>query len=105
VPAKDPAEAAHWIEQHCRKEWTDWKCGVVENVIRKVKQAGEVYRPGLRMMLNTVPFGAQDYDNAEEKVFGQRFETLASVVDTFEVMTYHQILKRPWIGFGGLGMK
>jgi len=28
-------------------------------------------------------------------VFGQRFEWLAEVVDVFEVMAYHQILKRP----------
>lgn len=99
LPTTNPAEVASWIEMNARQEWTNWKCGVVEDVIRQVKQASESVRPGMRIMLNTVPFGAKDYDNAEEKVFGQRFETLANVVDIFEVMTYHQILKRPveWI--------
>jgi hypothetical protein len=46
-------------------------------------------------MLNTLPFGAEDFDGAQEKVFGQHIEALANVVDVFEVMTYHQILKRP----------
>jgi hypothetical protein len=49
-------------------------------------------------MLNTLPFG-DDFDGAQAQVFGQNFGMLAEVVDIFEVMTYHQILKRPteWI--------
>ena len=99
LPSYYPVEAARWIEANARQAWTNWKCSVVESVIRQVKQSGESIHPGLRVMLNTVPFGGDEYDNAEEKVFGQRFESLADVVDAFEVMTYHQILKRPvdWI--------
>ena len=99
LPTKDPAEAAHWIESNARKLWTDWKCWVVEDVINQVKVAGQRIKPDLQIMLNTVPFGRDDFDGSQESVYGQRFETLPSVVDTFEVMTYHQILKRPieWI--------
>jgi hypothetical protein len=99
LPTHQGAEAVRWIEDNARDAWTDWKCGVVEDVIRQVKTASQRIKPNTRIMLNTVPFGAGDYDGAQEKVFGQRFETLAEVVDVFEVMTYHQILKRPtdWI--------
>lgn len=99
LPTYDAAEAATWLETNQRQAWTNWKCSVVEDVIRQVKTMGRRYKSDMQIMLNTVPFGANDFDNAEEKVYGQRFETLADVVDVFEVMTYHQILKRPveWI--------
>lgn len=99
LSGRQAAHAAQWIEESARDAWTDWKCGVVEDVIRQVRTASQRIKPDTRIMLNTVPFGADDYDGAQEKVFGQRFETLADVVDVFEVMTYHQILKRPtdWI--------
>ncbi len=58
-------------------------------------------------MLNTLPFRRQDFDNAREKVFGQHIESLVSVVDVFEVMTYHQILRQPtsWIPKVGMEVK
>lgn len=95
VPTRDPADAASWIEAHAREAWTSWKCQVVVNVIRQVKDACCRIKPHIQIMLNTLPFGARGFDGAQEKVFGQRIETLADVVDVFEVMTYHQILKRP----------
>lgn len=95
VPARDPAEAAAWIETHVREAWTAWKCQVVVDVIRQVKETCRKTKADIQIMLNTVPFGAGDFDGAQDKVFGQRIEALADVVDAFEVMTYHQILKRP----------
>jgi hypothetical protein len=57
--------------------------------------------------LNTLPLGRADFDNAVETTFGQRFESLADVIDVFEVMAYHQILKRPpeWIARVGEEIK
>jgi uncharacterized lipoprotein YddW (UPF0748 family) len=97
------ARAARWIEANARQAWTDWKCQVVTDVVRQVRSAGRRIRPDLQIMLNTLPFGAQGFDGAQKKVFGQRIEDLAEVVDTFEVMTYHQILGRPvsWIPKAG----
>ncbi|MFQ6100330.1 MAG: hypothetical protein ACE5OS_03730 [Anaerolineae bacterium] len=98
APTRDPADAALWIEAHARDAWTDWKCRVVANVVRQIRKDCRRIKPDVRIMLNTLPFG-KDFDGAQEKVFGQRVEALAEVVDVFEVMTYHQILKRPtsWI--------
>jgi hypothetical protein len=100
VPVNDSRKAAEWIGRHAREDWIDWKCRVVVDVIGQVRAAARKIKPDISIVLNTIPFGAGDFDNAEEKVFGQRFEWLAPVVDVFEVMTYHQILKRPssWIG-------
>ncbi|HDQ72511.1 MAG TPA: hypothetical protein ENN19_10495 [Chloroflexi bacterium] len=94
VPTRDPAGAARWIEAHARQAWTDWKCQVVADVVRQIREGCRRIKPDVRIMLNLLPFGA-DFDGAQAQVFGQRIEALADVVDVFEVMTYHQILKRP----------
>ena len=92
-------KAARWILANKRASWTDWKCDVVAGAVRTVRERVADIRPDIRIMLNTVPFGRADYNNAIDEVFCQNFEKLSPVVDSFEVMTYHQILKRPleWI--------
>lgn len=92
-------KAARWILANKRTAWTDWKCEVIAGAVRTVRERLADIRPDIRIMLNTVPFRRADHDNAIEEVFGQSFEKLSPVVDSFEVMTYHQILKRPleWI--------
>jgi hypothetical protein len=107
LPTREPADAAAWIEARARDLWTDWKCKVVVDVIHQVKEASRAIKPDVQIMLNTLPFGALGFDGAQERVFGQRIESLAKVVDVFEVMTYHQILRRPtsWIPRAGEEVK
>jgi hypothetical protein len=95
VPTRDPAAAAVWIETNARDAWTAWKCQVVTDVVRQIGEGCRQVKPNVQIALNTLPFGASDFDNARERVFGQHIEALADVADVFEVMTYHQILKRP----------
>jgi hypothetical protein len=99
LQTRSPARAAAWIEAHAREAWTSWKCEVVVDVVGQIREACRAIKPDVQIMLNTLPFGAAGFDGAQEKAFGQRIEALAGVVDVFEVMTYHQILKRPtsWI--------
>lgn len=96
----DPQAAATWLNAHAREAWTDWKCGLITRVVGQVRAACLTLQPGIQVMLNTLPFGRNDFGGARERVFGQRIEELVEVVDVFEVMTYHQILKRSldWIG-------
>ena len=57
--------------------------------------------------INTLPFSPEDFDDAVEEVFGQGVTGLAEVSDVFEVMTYHQILRRDadWPGAIGTDIK
>jgi hypothetical protein len=106
-PLEQPSTAADWIEINARKTWTDWKCGVITGVVRQLREAVQKLKPDMKVMINTLPFGEGDYDNARDKTFGQHLESLSEVVDIFEVMTYHQILKRPveWIPTIGTEVK
>ncbi len=107
LPSQNPVEAATWIDLHARDAWTAWKCGVITDVVRQVREAVQGINPDLKIMINTLPFGEGDYDNARDKTFGQHLESLSEVVDIFEVMTYHQILNRSvdWIPTIGAEVK
>ena len=99
LPALHPGEAAPWIERNARQAWTDWKCGVIVDIVRQVRSACGAIKRGTKIMLNTLPFRRQDWNDAVQTVYGQRLEALKEVVDVFEVMAYHQILKQDknWI--------
>ena len=107
IPDLGSSKKAEWIENNFSDQWINWKCNLVVDVIRQVKEACHHELPGVKIMLNTIPFQYKDYDNAREKVFGQKIELLKDVVDIFEVMTYHQILKRPlqWMAEAGAEVK
>jgi hypothetical protein len=46
-------------------------------------------------MLNLVPFRREDFGEAGREVFAQDLERLAPLADALEIMTYHQVIKRP----------
>jgi hypothetical protein len=77
-----------------RSSWTDWKCNVITTTVGRVRQAVHASQPRYEVAFNTLPFRTADFGNALEEVFGQHRGKLASLVDTFELMTYHQVLNR-----------
>ncbi len=60
----DPPAAASLIAERANQIWVDWKCRVVVDVIREVREAARRVRPDIQIVLNTVPFGRFDFDNA-----------------------------------------
>lgn len=95
VPTSDPAGASAIIFNEHRDAWTRWKCARTVQVIARIREALAPIRSGLQYSINTLPLFRADFDNAVEEVFGQDMSMLASVVDVFEVMAYHQILAKP----------
>jgi hypothetical protein len=78
-----------------RTEWTAWKCELIATTVRLVREAVAEVSPGIELMINLVPpFTGGGLDGVGEEVLGQRVESLATVAEHFEVMVYHQILKR-----------
>ncbi|MBI3458159.1 MAG: hypothetical protein HY002_20490 [Candidatus Rokubacteria bacterium] len=82
-----------WLTTY-RSEWTEWKCKVITDVVARVRRAASESHPHCDLVLNTVPFRTGDFGNAIEEVLGQHRRQLAPLVDAFELMTYHQVLKR-----------
>ncbi|MDI7247259.1 MAG: hypothetical protein QME92_07285 [Bacillota bacterium] len=92
-----------WIRQNAYEQWVDWKGSVIRDIIKRVKERANRIRPGTRIMLNSLPLDTTHFGQAAREVFGQDWRKLAEVVDVFEVMTYHQILKRPVEWIAGVG--
>jgi hypothetical protein len=94
LPVENARAAACLIAERYRSEWRDWKCGVTVAAIARIRAAIQKKRPDTPIAINTLPFFQSDFDNAGEEVFGQDIGRLSDVVDVFEVMSYHQILRR-----------
>ena len=94
LPTTDAPAAARAIAKRHRREWRDWKCAMTAEAIGQMSRAVQAKRPGTPIAINTLPFFQSDFDNAVEEVFGQDIARLSEVVDVFEVMSYHQILRR-----------
>ena len=72
-----------------------------------IRAAVSAIKPDIRIAINTLPFFLEDFGNAVEEVFGQSVTRLEPVSDVFEVMSYHQILRRDaaWPGAVGADIK
>jgi hypothetical protein len=57
LPSLDPIAAAPFLAERVSQVWVDWKCHVVVDVIRQVKETARRYRPDIQLILNTLPFG------------------------------------------------
>ena len=95
--ALDP-EAGHLnapaIFSEHRADWTRYKCETTREAIRSIRAVVEAGRVPVPVSINTVPMFQEDFGHAVTEVFGQDWTVLRDVVDTFEVMTYHQIVRQ-----------
>jgi hypothetical protein len=94
IAVEQPRQAAEQIAALYRETWRDWKCDVTVSAIGRIRGAVHAIRPGIELAINTLPFFRTDFDDAVTEVFGQDVSRLNAVVDVFEVMAYHQILRR-----------
>lgn len=99
IPARTPDGAAGWIRNRAYPEFVDWKTDIIASRVRLIRSALQAVHRPIQIMLNTIPFGAADFDGAGREVFAQDWRKLKEAVDVFEVMGYHQILGRDvsWI--------
>lgn len=100
LPVHDARSSAHIIATRHRDAWTNWKCHKVVKTFSRVESKLRRPKPNLLIAFNTLPFFLADFENAIEEVFGQSPAMLGEVAEVFEVMAYHQILRRDvnWSG-------
>jgi hypothetical protein len=107
LPVNDPLASAKLIATNHRTVWRDWKCNETVKAVGAIKSRLSAIKPDIKIVINTLPFFLIDFDNAVEEVFGQSPSRLNEVTDVFEVMAYHQILRRDskWPGKIGTDIK
>lgn len=94
VPTSNPVAAARLIAAEHRQTWGAWKSSVTAQAVAAIRAALTVIKPDVKIAINTLPFLPADFDNAVAEVFGQGITQMSPVSDVFEVMAYHQILRR-----------
>jgi hypothetical protein len=107
LPVNNAAASARIISGKHKSIWAKWKCGEVVRTVSRVKSELRNSKPDLQIAINTLPFFLSDFDNAVEEVFGQSPAMLGEVAEVFEVMAYHQIMRRDtsWPGRIGTDIK
>jgi uncharacterized lipoprotein YddW (UPF0748 family) len=92
-------DKARWIISEHRREWTDWKCGVISGVVRAIAEAAKTAKPEIVINIHTVPWRQKDFGGAIRVIAGQDLAALASQTDMISPMCYWHMLKRnpPWI--------
>jgi hypothetical protein len=100
VPANTGLNSGQWIRKNVREQWIAYKCQVIHDIVRNFRSRIKKYSPDAKVILNTVPFDQENYGGYGRSIFGQDPLVLSDVVDIFEIMGYHQILRQPfqWIG-------
>ena len=88
---KSTKEVSRWIYKNHSQNWHGWRCDVILDTIKKIKQAIKKYRKDAMIGIFIVPWEEQDYDHAIYKVIGQDIERLSEAADVFSPMTYHLI--------------
>ncbi len=94
LPAGDVAMRAAVLQHELRDAWTTWKCGLIASTVASLRTAAKRVRPGIEVMANCVALGRGDYENAVMEVLGQSLEAMSAATDHFELMFYHQIMRR-----------
>lgn len=107
LPIDDAPRSAQLIRERHREAWKTWKCRQVVETVTRIKLELRRSKPDLEIAINTLPFFLSDFDNAVEEVYGQSPTMLGEVADVFEVMAYHQIMRRDanWPGRIGTDIK
>jgi hypothetical protein len=92
VPEGSPAEVASWIIMNAPEEWTNFKCGVITQFVREVRQTLSTAGTSLPLSICGVP--------VHPEWVGQRYSDLAEVVDFICPMSYSPVLYQPveWVG-------
>lgn len=94
IPCMDAPAAYKTITESHRPAFTDWKCRKTVQALTDLILEARKLNPELQVAINTTPFFEADFSGAQKEVFGQDIAMLAEVVDVFEVMAYHQIMKQ-----------
>jgi len=100
VDFQTPEERAAWILANHLDDWTQWKCGVITDYIRELREVVNSYGSDKIIGLFGIPWRDSDFDGAITEVIGQDYRELGQLVDVLSPMVYHRMCDKEvhWIG-------
>lgn len=88
-----------WIRQHALRQWTEWKCQLIEATVAEFSGIVKQYDSDLPVGIKTVPWKSDQHEGAIRSIAGQDLKRLSEHADFFMPMTYNHLLKEKpaWI--------
>lgn len=96
----DRQAAVSLLQHDLGQEWVTWKVGVIVGVVDALRSAARRVRPGVEVLINGLPFAADERGDLGVEVAGQDLGRISHVAEHIESMVYHQIMAQPaspWI--------
>lgn len=94
IPNGTTAEKAQWILTNHDNAWRDWRCEVIANWARDMKQIIAEERPGALLGIYHCPWTDDEFDGARRRTLGLDYDLLAPIADVFSPMVYHGRMER-----------
>lgn len=99
IPEGNTEEKASWILSNVDEQWRDWRCNVILEWVKIVRQEIMKIRPETLLGVYHCPWSDEEFDGARRRILGLDYELLKESVDVFSPMVYHgRMGRRPeWV--------
>jgi hypothetical protein len=95
-----PKRAAPWIRANVADQWRQFRVETISSTVAEIAAAVRDVDPGVRIIVNVLPWRRDDYAGAGVWVTGQDLPVMAQAADYLSPMTFSEVLGHPpeWIG-------
>lgn len=95
----EPREKAQWILSNHFKEWTQWKCQWMAQVVESLAMEARKAKPTIKINIHTIPWRKADFGEAIRSIAGQDLSLIAPFTDYISPMCYfHMVRQTPdWV--------
>jgi hypothetical protein len=94
IPAGTVAEKAKWILDKHDLTWREWRCKVIADWAREMKQIVREIKPEALLGLYHCPWDDQEFNGARVRILGLDYDLLKEPIDVFSPMVYHAKMGR-----------
>lgn len=81
-----------WIKLNMLRQWSDWKCHVIENTVTEYAAIARAYNAHVPVGIKTVPWAKEQHAGAIRSIAGQDLDLLKDHIDFVMPMTYSHLL-------------
>ena len=89
---KNIPNKAKWIYENHAQKWSSFKCGIITDFIKKVKELITEIKPSLKLGAFVIPWKNKDFNGAIRSIAGQDIDKIKEIVDYISPMVYHKAL-------------
>ncbi|HEA23070.1 hypothetical protein LCGC14_1233420 [marine sediment metagenome] len=94
IPKGSTSTKASWILANHEKEWRDWRCEVIYDWTKEIREIVKESNPDALLGLYHCPWTDTEFKGARQRILGLDYSLLKKSVDVFSPMVYHERMGR-----------